>query len=177
MLFGFFGKVSAQYRSEVPDLKGHFIYGFTLGGGMYYNDYLSISVAPQIGYRIFNPWEVGVRGLYDFSCLFNKVNGNWYGHYFGISPYTSFQFYKGFFVHIEDEFLYGFSRWHHATQDQSWFNDIFVGGGYRQYSMQGNDYAYILVLYNLSWDNPQYMDNLYPYGSPVMIRVGYCFGK
>lgn len=176
MLFGFFGKSHAQYRSEMPDLKGRFVYGFTFGGG-FYNNYLNIALAPQIGYRIFNPWEVGVRGLYDFTSRFNRINGTWYGHYFGVSPYTNVEIFRGLFVHIEDEFLYGFSRWQHVTQDRNWFNDVFVGGGFRQYSRQGDDYAYFMILFNLSWDNPHNQERLYPYGSPIVVRVGYCFGR
>ena len=62
MLFGFAGKASAQFLPDVPDMKGKFVVGGNLGGGMYGN-YLNVSIAPQIGYRIFSPWEVGVRGI------------------------------------------------------------------------------------------------------------------
>lgn len=177
ILLCFHGKAHAQIFSSGPDMKGRVVYGMTLGGGVYNSGHLNISVSPQLGYRIFSPWEVGVRGLYDFSCRFNRVNGNWYGHYLGVSPYTNLQFFRGLFVHAEYEFLYGFSRWQQATVNRSWFTDFFVGGGYRQYSMNGGGYSYIMVLYNLSWDNPQYTDKMYPYASPIIIRVGYCFGK
>ena len=173
MLFGFMGKASAQFLPDVPDLKGKIIYGGNFGFGMSGN-YLSLSVAPQVGYRIFNPWEVGVRTIYDLTCDFNRMYGNTYGHYFGVSPYTNFQVYKGLFVHVEDEVMYGIIRWNRETVSRNWYNSVFVGGGYRQYSYNGS-YAYIMVLYNLSWGAIQSSSWGTPYGSPIAIRVGYCF--
>lgn len=174
MLFGFAGKASAQILPDVPDMKGKWIYGGNIGGGMYGN-YLSISLSPQVGYRIFSPWEVGLRGVYDLTCNFDRVNGNTYAHYFGLAPYTNYQVYKGLFLHVEDEVMYGFSRWNHQTARSQWFNSVFVGGGYRQYTYSGA-YIYYMVLYNLSW-GLLYDQNSWdtPYSSPIEIRVGFCF--
>ena len=71
MLLGFSGKASAQFLPNVPDLKGKMIYGGNFGFGISGN-YLNLSIAPQIGYRIFNPWEVGVRGIYNLQCYFDR---------------------------------------------------------------------------------------------------------
>lgn len=172
MFFGFVSKVSAQFLPDVPDMKGKFVVGGNLGGGMYGN-YLNFSVAPQFGYRISSPWEVGIRGVYELTCDFNKVLGSSYAHYFGMAPYTNFQVYKGLFVHVEDEVMYGFSRWNHTTTGSKWFNSVFVGGGYRQYSKGGSN-VYLMLLYNLSWGMMTgEMDT--PYASPIALRVGYCF--
>ena len=84
-LFGFCGKASAQFLPDVPDMKGKTVFGGNFGFGMNGN-YLSLSLAPQVGYRILSPWEVGVRGIYDLTCNFNRVYGNSYGHYFGVAP-------------------------------------------------------------------------------------------
>ena len=173
MLFGFAGKASAQFLPDVPDMKGRMIYGGNFGFGMSVS-YLSLSVAPQVGYRVFNPWEVGLRGIYDLTCAFDRYYGNEYGHYFGVAPYTNFQVYKGLFLHVEDEVMYGFSRWNHETVSSRWFNSVFVGGGYRQYSYDGS-FVYFMVLYNLSWGNLETEAWGTPYGSPISIRVGYCF--
>ena len=173
MLMGFGEKASAQFRPDVPDLKGKFIYGGNFGFGMS-GYYLNLSLAPQVGYRVFNPWEVGVRGIYNFQCYFDRVYGNQYSHFFGVAPFTNFQFYKGFFVHVEDEVMYGFSQWNHETQNGRWYNTVFAGGGYRQYSYSGS-FAYIMLLYNLSWGlwKPVPWDT--PYATPLEIRFGYCF--
>ena len=173
MLFGWAGKASAQLLPDVPDMKGKFVVGGNLGGGMYGN-YLNVSIAPQIGYRIFSPWEVGVRGVYDLSCDFNRVYGSTYAHYFGVAPYTNCQVYKGLFVHVEDEVMYGCARWNHETAGSRWFNSVFVGGGYRQYTYAGS-FVYYMLLYNLSWGGDQSSAWSTPYSAPISIRVGYCF--
>lgn len=172
MLLGFFGKASAQFLPDVPDMKGKMIYGGNFGFGIN-GYYLSLSLAPQFGYRIFNPWEVGVRVIYDLSCYFDKVNGNEYGHFFGVAPYTNVQVYKGLFLHVEDEIMYGLKRWNHETIAQKWYNSVFVGGGYRQYTSESS-YFYILALYNLSWSVIQSSGWETPYGTPFTLRVGYC---
>lgn len=175
MLFGFLGHASAQRRFEVPDLKGKFIYGGNFGFGMS-GYYLNLSIAPQIGYRVFNPWEVGVRGIYNLQCYFDRFYGNEYVHFFGMAPYTNFQFYRGLFVHFEDEVMYGFSRWNHETLNGRWYNTVFVGGGYRQYTYNGS-FVYFMVLYNLSWGLIPTSSHSWetPYFTPFEIRVGYCF--
>lgn len=173
IFFGFCGKASAQSMPDMPDLKGKMIYGGNFGFGLSGN-YLNLSIAPQVGYRVFNPWEVGVRGIYNLQCYFDRVYGNEYAHYFGVAPYTNLQVFKGLFLHVEDEVMYGISRWNHETQSGRWYNTVFVGGGYRQYSYSGS-YAYFMVLYNLSWGllNNGTWDT--PYSSPFVLRVGYCF--
>ncbi|MBQ8958416.1 MAG: hypothetical protein IJ057_07965 [Bacteroidales bacterium] len=173
-LFGFCGKASAQFLPDVPDMKGKTVFGGNFGFGMNGN-YLSLSLAPQVGYRILSPWEVGVRGIYDLTCNFNRVYGNSYGHYFGVAPYTNFQIYKGVFVHAEDEVMYGIQRWNHQTVAKNWYNSVFVGAGYRQYSATGS-FVYFLVLYNLNWATiPSSSGWDTPYMSPIQLRVGYCF--
>ncbi len=174
MLLGFCGKASAQLLSDVPDMKGKFTFGGDFDFGMY-GHYLNFAIAPQVGYRILSPWEVGVRGVYNLNCYFDSANGSAYYHYFGIAPYTNLQVYKGLFVHVEDEYLYGLARYQHETVGGAWYNSIFVGGGYRSYSYTGS-YYYLMVLYNLSWDNMEnWTSGLYPYASPLVLRVGFCF--
>ena len=172
MLFGCLGKASAQILPDVPDLKGKFIFGGNIGGGV--SGYrLNFTIAPQVGYRIFNPWEVGVRGIYDLTVYFDRVNGNEYGHYFGVAPYTNVQVYKGLFLHVEDEVMYGLVKWNEQKVGR-WYNSIFVGGGYRYYS-GAKSFMYVMVLYNLSWGVIQSAEWDTPYGSPIVFRVGYCF--
>ena len=174
MLFGFAGKASAQILPDVPDMKGKVTIGGDFDFGIYGN-YLNFGIAPQVGYRIFSPWEVGLRGVYNLNCSFNAYYGNAYYHYFGFAPYTNFQVYKGLFAHVEDEMLYGLVRYNHETLDGKWYNSIFVGGGYRSYSYEGS-YYYIMLLYNLSWGSWETVsDGLYPYASPIVMRVGLCF--
>lgn len=173
MLFGLFGKASAQFLHEVPDMRGRIIYGGNFGFGISGN-YLNLSIAPQIGYRIFNPWEIGVRGIYNLQCYFDRHLPNEYSHYFGVAPYTNVEVYRGLFLHVEDEIMYGIHRWNHETVKDKWYNSVFVGGGYRQYAYSGS-FFYVMVLYNLSWGILKSNAWDTPYGSPVVVRVGYCF--
>lgn len=172
LLFGCFGKSSAQ-SLDIPDLKGKLVYGGTFGGGLA-GSYLNLSISPQVGYRIFHPWEVGIRGTYNLTARFDAFNGNVFRHYFGIGPYTSIEVFRGLFLHAEDEVMYGFSSGNHETWAGKWYNSVFVGGGYRQYTYNGS-YAYFMVLYNLSWGNLSSSIWETPYASPLTIRVGYCF--
>ena len=55
LLMGIAGEATAQRLTDVPDLTGKIIYGGTIGGGLS-GRYLNLSLAPQIGYRVFNPW-------------------------------------------------------------------------------------------------------------------------
>ena len=173
LFFGFSVKASAQFLPDVPDMKGKMIYGGDFGFGMSGN-YLNFSIAPQVGYRIFSPWEVGVRGSYNLQCFFNSSYGSEYSHYFGFGPYTNYQVYKGIFLHVEDEVMYGFTRWNHQNYNGQWYNSVFVGAGYRQYSYSGS-FVYYLVLYNLSWGNVLPGSLGTPYSSPFVFRVGFCF--
>ena len=173
LLMGFTDKASAQFLPDVPDMKGKFVVGGDFDFGLY-GSYLNFAIAPQIGYRIFSPWEVGLHGVYDLNCDFNSYYGSTYAHYFGLAPYTNFQVYKGLFVHVEDEVMYGFSRWNHETMRSKWFNSVFVGGGYRQYSYNGS-FVYYMLLYNLSWGAIPSNNWDTPYSSPILLRVGYCF--
>jgi hypothetical protein len=173
MLFGFAGKASAQFLPDVPDMKGKITKGGDIDFGVY-GRYLNFAIAPQVGYRIFSPWEVGVRGIYNLNCYFNPYGSNDYYHYFGVAPYTNFQVYKGLFAHVEYENLYGMARYQHETYNSEWFRSLFVGGGYRSY-YSDSAYYYLMVLYNLSWGNLESWGGLYPYASPIAVRVGFCF--
>ena len=171
MLLGFSDKASAQFFSSGSDMKGKVTYGGDFDFGIY-GGYMNFAIAPQVGYRIFSPWEVGVRGVYNLKCYFRY---NKYYHYFGLAPYTNFEIFRGLFAHAEYENLYGLARFDHESFGGEWYQSIFVGGGYRSYSYEGS-YYYIMLLYNLSWDINKFQnDGLYPYGSPLVIRVGFCF--
>ena len=73
MLFGFVSKASAQFLPDVPDMKGKFVVGGDFNLGLYGNSF-NFGSAPQVGYRIFSPWEVGVRNVYDLNLLFQLVH-------------------------------------------------------------------------------------------------------
>ena len=169
MLMGCVGQASAQ---DTPDLRGKMVYGGNFGFGVS-GHRLNFSIAPQIGYRVFHQWELGVRGIYNLQCYFDRTSGNEYAHYFGVAPYTNVEVFRGLFLHAEDEIMYGINRWNDNVKN-NWYNSIFVGIGYRQYTYAGS-FAYFMVLYNLSWSLIHVGNWDTPYNSPITVRIGYCF--
>ena len=172
MLFGFSMQSQAQLFGPENGMKGKVVYGGNFGFGMSGN-YLNLLIAPQVGYRVFNAWEIGVRGTYNLQCYFNRYYGNEVNHWFGPAAYTNIETAYGIFAHLEYVGLYRVSYFNHqqAESAERWYNSYFVGGGYRTYSDSGS-FAYFMVLYNLTWYR---LTADTPYNSPIVIRVGYCF--
>ena len=170
MLLGSSNQVSAQFFQDEPNMKGKITYGGGFAFGLNFNT-LNLSLAPQVGYRILSPWEVGLRGIYNLRCNFAYRE---YFHYVGFSPYTNCQIFRGLFIHAEYENLYGFARLDQESVGGSWYRSVFVGGGFRSSSYGGG--YFVMLLYNLSWNYNKFQNDwLYPYGSPFVIRVGFCF--
>ena len=176
LLMGMTMASQAQFLRNVPDMKGKTVVGGNLGLGLNGRNF-SFTIAPQIGYRIINAVEVGVRGTYSLSVNFDPYYGNSSLNCFGAGPYATIQVYKGLCLHAEDEMLYCLQRYNHQTVSlqNSWYNSVMVGGGYRSY-YGNNSYAFLLILYNLSWDHQEIYQGGSPYISPLQLRVGYCFG-
>lgn len=176
LLMGMTMASQAQFLRNAPDMKGKTVVGGNLGLGLNGRNF-SFTIAPQIGYRIVNAVEVGVRGSYNLSVDFNPYYGNSSLHCIGISPYTTIQVYKGICLHAEYEKLYCMERYNHQTVElqHNWYNSVMIGGGYRSY-YGNNSYAFLLILYNLNWDNQELNLGGSPYISPLQLRVGYCFG-
>ena len=172
MLLGFSTQSQAQLFGPENGMKGRPVYGGNFGFGVSGN-YLNLLIAPQVGYRVTNAWEVGVRGTYNLQCYFDRFYGNQTNHWFGPAAYTNLEIAYGIFAHAEYEGLYRVSYFNHQQAESAsrWYNSYFVGGGYRSYSKTGG-YAYFMVLYNLTWYDIN-MDS--PYNSPIVFRVGYCF--
>ena len=172
MLFGCSLQSQAQLFGPENGMKGRVVYGGNFGFGVS-GYYLNLLLAPQVGYRITNSWEIGVRGTYNLQCYFNRVYGNETYHWFGPGAYTNLEIAYGIFAHAEYEGLYCVSNFNHqqVATPQRWFNSYFAGGGYRTY-MENGSFAYFMILYNLGWHN---INVETPYRTPVLIRVGYCF--
>ena len=170
MLFGCSLTAEAQLFGPKNGMKGKMVYGGNFGFGIS-GSRLNLLLAPQVGYRITNAWEIGVRGTYNLHCYFDNFLGNQTNHWFGPAAYTNVEIAYGIFAHAEYEGLYGVSYFNHQQSEaaQRWYNSYFLGGGYRTYSGDGN-FAFFMVLYNLNWYGTES-----PYAIPIVIRVGYCF--
>ena len=176
LTLGLFPVLHAQFLSDVKDMEGKTVLGGNFGFGLSGRNF-SLTVAPQIGYRVRNAIELGGRLSYSLSAYFDAQYGNSSLHCFGAGPYATVQIYKGLSVHVEDEVLYCLQRFNHqtVTQRNKWYNSVFVGGGYKSYTTDSS-FVFFLILYNLSWDYQELHQNGSPYSSPMQIRVGYCFG-
>ena len=170
MLFGFSMQSQAQLFGPENGMKGKMVLGGNFGFGIS-GSRLNLLLAPQVGYRITNAWEIGVRGTYNLHCYFDSFLGNQTNHWFGPAAYTNVEIAYGIFAHAEYEGLYGVSYFNHQQVEvaQRWYNSYFLGGGYRSYSGDGK-YVFFMALYNLNWYGTES-----PYALPIVIRVGYCF--
>lgn len=161
--------VQAQIFGGPQSMKGKVVVGADVGAGMY-GDCFYVGIAPQAGYRLTRSLELGVRLGYELNHYNDYYYGSYNCQYFSGSAYTNLEIYRGLYLHAEDEELCMLIRGNAVNPNApSWYNSVFVGVGYRQYSFDSS-YIYYAFLYNLSWD---YANS--PYASPYVIRAGVCF--
>jgi hypothetical protein len=161
----FAGVASAQYRSGGND-KVYFGGGFGLSIG---TDVTSISASPLVGYRITDPFSVGMQVTYQYV---NNKNYDLAFNNYGVAPFARFQVDKYFahaeFEHLNFEYATGF-----LTPDGDFetardgYNSLWLGGGYTEGGF------FILALYNVLYDET---DQFQPYASPFTVRAGFSVG-
>ena len=149
---------------------GHF------GGGFSGNN-LHLTLSPQLGYRITRGLEVGLRLGYNLNYVFDYYYGNYSIHHVALGAYANYEIIKGVYLHLEDEETCRLTFEGFASNPgvPNWYNSFFVGAGYRDY-ITDTAFAYISLLYNLSWDHSYNGELNSPYSSPIVFRVGYCIG-
>lgn len=164
-------QLSAQTFGAPEFMKGKLVVGGDFDAG-YYSNSLCLGIAPQVGFRLTRSLEVGVRLGYNLNYFPNYGYGRYFYHGFSGAGYANFEIFRGFYLHAEDEELCLLVRGKNIEPSApSWFNSVFVGGGYRQY-LSSTSYYYYALLYDLSFD---YYHNTSPYASPLIIRMGFCF--
>lgn len=160
-----FSQKPEQVASSEPRPKR-----WVMGGdfGLGFSDFgFNARVAPQIGYMLAQRWEAGVRLTYLYSN-FKYLDLRYHFHDVGGGLYTSYDVYKGFFLHGENELLsYNKAFFNTAgiTKDRVLVNSVFVGVGYRQYFGESSS-TWIMLLYNLN----ETLDS--PYSNPLF-RIGF----
>lgn len=165
-------QLEAQTFGAPEYMKGKLVLGGNADLGFAGNCFY-VGVAPQAGYRLTRSLEVGARIGYDLQYYWDYY-GNYYYHYFAGALYANYEIFGGIYAEVEDEEMCClFSGTNQGPVATQWSNNVFVGGGYRQY-YDATSYFYYSILYNLSWD---YSYNSFtPYASPFVIRVGFCKG-
>lgn len=168
--------VSAQLPKAPVEMKGKFVTGGHFGGG-FAGNHLHFTISPQFGYRLSRGFEVGVRLGYNLNYVFDSYYGNHSIHHVALGAYANYEVVKGIFFHLEDEEICQlvFDGFLSNPGKPQWYNSVFVGIGYRDY-LTDTSYAYISLLYNLSWDYGYNGEQTSPYSTPIVLRLGYCFG-
>lgn len=160
---------------DIQDMKGAVVVGGNLGFGA--SDYVLIAnVAPQVGKRLTENLECGMRLSYNMNHFFRSAYNDPYTlNYFGAGVYANYEFFRTVFVHVEDEALYKmvFYNKSYVPDESRWYNSVFVGGGYRQYASD-RSFVQLSVLWNLNDFYDPITGDSSPYTNPVF-RVGYFF--
>lgn len=166
-----------SYGSNAPlEMKGKTVVGGHVSGGASGNC-IYFTLSPQIGYRLSKGLEAGVRLGYSLQYYFDSYYGNCSVHHFSAGLYANYEIYRGIYLHVEDEescLMTSEGFFSNPTAPQ-WYNSLFIGGGYRQY-FSTTAYAYVSLLYNLSWDYTSDGWVNSPYSRPLLYRMGYCYG-
>lgn len=176
LMMVFSGNIEAQKNARLSDLKGKMVTGGNFGAGIYGNT-LYLSLAPQLGYRLTEGLELGGRLIYNLDYYFDPYYGNNAMHHFGGALYANYEIYRGIYVHAEDEQLCRINTngFIHDASTPRWYNSLFFGAGYRQY-VTPRSFAYFVFLYNVNWEYTYNGEWSSPYASPLVYRIGYCFG-
>ena len=170
-------KVEAQNAGAPEVMKGKVLWCGGIGFPYYSfkNNSFYFGLFPQVGYRLTRSLEVGTRLGYQYQH--QKVNNIFYSasataHYFSGALYANYEFFRGLYVHVEDEEMRALYRGNGVIlPPSSWYNNFFVGGGYRYYFSE-TGFVFFNLLYNLLWDKMS--GN--PYTSPLRFSVGFYKG-
>lgn len=163
----------AQRFGAPEGMKNKIVVGGNIGAG-YYGNTLSLSLAPQVGYRLTRSLELGTRLGYHLNYhAYSSYYGPYFDHFFTGSLYANYEIFAGLYAQVEDEAVCCLvSGPNIDTQGSDWFNSFLIGGGYRQYS-GSRSYVFYALMYDLSWDFLDASKN--PYNSPFIIRMGFCY--
>ena len=173
LIFGVTTLATAQYQSGggISD-KLYFGGGFGLSTG---TDVTSISASPLVGYKISDPFSVGMSLTYQYV---GEKDSDASLSNFGLGPFARFQVTDEYFIHAEYEYLNYEYVSGFATQDgdvpteRNSYNSLWLGVGYGG-PIGRNGGFFVLALYNVLYDpaeEPQ------PYASPLSIRAGFAVG-
>jgi hypothetical protein len=167
-----FAQWGEDQLSEKPDFRERIFTGGGIGGGFNsYYDYISIS--PLVGYRITQRLAGGVQFQYRFT---NYKQADFKTNDFGISPFLRFSVFGPIFLHAEYEYLsYEYQAYPTYEKDRKGYSSFMAGGGFFQPIGRRAGF-YAVALYNFSYRDPMSPYDIYPYNSPLILRVGVTAG-
>lgn len=153
-----------------PRAKNPFENKIVWGGnlGLQFGSQSLVDVSPIIGYKVTDHFVAGFGGTYRYISWryqgYPPVRANFYGG----SVWARYYIIPEIFAHAEYESLNG--EWEpYARPGYRYFlSTPFVGGGYSQGTGGFSSYIMLLYILNYSYDSP--------YGSPLVLRVGFTVG-
>lgn len=143
--------------------QSDFFYGGSIGASFGEVDY--VDVAPMVGKHLSDQLAVGM------SLLYRHRNDSRSGTSistddFGGSLFARYQMGPMFFLQTDYEYLDHEFAYSDGSTARKSFDSLLAGGGIRS-SLGGNVSSYMIVQYNLTYDEDED-----PYGDPVSVRFG-----
>jgi len=141
--------------------------------GAQFGDITFIDIAPIASYRVTKNFYAGLGLTYMF---YKSRSTPYYPEYksssYGGSVFGRYFVWKDLFVHAEYAPLYvgyyGYDALGTWGKGHAWVQDIFLGGGYRQW-VSNKAFLSLMLLWNI---NETYYS---PYSNPI-IRIGFGVG-
>ncbi|MBV6646231.1 MAG: hypothetical protein KI790_12320 [Cyclobacteriaceae bacterium] len=147
---------------------------FYFGGGLGFNagsDFTTISLSPQLGYKITERLSAGVGITYQYT---DYKNIDLTLTHYGGSLFSRYLITDQIFAHTEYEYLtieFPTDLRDLSKTQREGYNSWFVGGGFVQ--PLGRNAAFTTVaLYNVLYDD----SGNSPYNSPFVVRAGFNIG-
>lgn len=172
-----FAIVSVVANAQVKGFDPNkLVYGGQIGFGFGSNDYWSLYLSPQLGYRFTNNFIAGAGVSYSYAnqkyhwaSALDEVKEQ--QHQFGINLYADYYFTKRFFFTVKPELFY-------QKETLKWDNDE----GVKQKLTENRFVPALLlgvgislkpVILSLNYDVVQ--NSSTPYGDSVFLSVGFSF--
>lgn len=149
------------------------VYGGQIGFGVGSNDYWSIYLSPQLGYRLTDKLIVGVGVSYAYSQekYYYISEYKQKQNQFGLNLFADFYITKRFFVAARPEIFYQNTKWSYYDT-----NNVRQKGSENDFIpsvVLGAGVAFGAVVLSLNYDIVQH--DLTPYGDSVFMSVGVRF--
>lgn len=139
---------------------------------MQFGNITQVYLAPVIGYHITSRFSSGIGATYMYYSFKRNYNSGMVDastQIYGGSLFSRYQLNTYLFAHAELENL-NVEYYNTSTEqlERRWITSPLVGAGYFQSVGAGGGGITFMALYNLN-----HMENISPYGSPLIIRIGF----
>ena len=153
--------------------RGWLWFGTWFGGGigLQFGTVDYIEVAPLVGYNATEELSIGGGLLYRYRKD-GRYSPSLKTNDYGANLFARYQVGGPVFLQAEYEYLSYEFAFVDGSTDRDEFDSVLAGAGFSQ-AAGGRANAYLLVLYNFSYDSNDFRT---PYDEPWVYRVGVAFG-